>query len=71
MSLLISPDACYGEKMYSGRQCQNKAEDIKADSTATSSATNSQRRRGELQISLAVLTFSEANAFLLITKMLW
>lgn len=37
MSLLISPDACYGEKMYSGRQCQNKAEDIKADSTATSS----------------------------------
>lgn len=36
VSLLISPDACYGEKMYSGSQCQNKAEDIKADPTATS-----------------------------------
>lgn len=31
VSLLSSPEACYREKMYSGRQYQNKAEHIKAD----------------------------------------
>lgn len=33
VSLLSSPEACYREKMYSSRQYQNKAKDIKADPT--------------------------------------